>query len=95
MLRVPPEPAPVVSIASFFAAARMSLPAAILAVTVVEWLATGRGVGALMAISASLSDYAMLWSAVVVVALATVAGHALVAAAEARVLARYAGEQRR
>ena len=80
---------------AFFAAARMSLPAAILAVTVVEWLATGRGVGALMAISASLSDYAMLWSAVVVVALATVAGHALVAAAEARVLSRYAGEQRR
>jgi ABC-type nitrate/sulfonate/bicarbonate transport system permease component len=78
---------------AFFAAARMSLPAAMLAVTVVEWLATGRGVGALMAMSASLSDYGMLWSAIVVVALATVAGHALVSAAEARVLARYAGEQ--
>jgi ABC-type nitrate/sulfonate/bicarbonate transport system permease component len=62
---------------------------------VVEWLATGRGVGALMALSASLSDYAMLWSAVVVVALATVTGHALIGAAEGRVLARYAGEQLR
>ncbi|RBI83729.1 ABC transporter permease [Rhodosalinus halophilus] len=80
---------------AFFASARMSLPAAMLAVTVVEWLATGRGVGALMALSASLSDYAMLWSAVVVVALATVAGHALLGAAEGRVLARYAGEQLR
>ncbi|MFP4405140.1 ABC transporter permease [Rhodosalinus sp.] len=80
---------------AFFAAARMSLPAAMLAVTVVEWLATGRGVGALMAMSASLSDYGMLWSAVVVVALTTVGGHGLVAAAEARVLEHYAGEQLR
>jgi hypothetical protein len=42
--------------------ARMAVPASVLAVTVVEWLATGIGIGSLMALSASLSDYDMLWS---------------------------------
>ena len=78
---------------AFFAAARMSVPAAILAVTVVEWLATGRGLGSLMALSASLSDYDMLWSAVALVALLSVFCHAGVAALERRVLSVYAAEQ--
>jgi ABC-type nitrate/sulfonate/bicarbonate transport system permease component len=78
---------------AFFAAARMSVPAAVLAVTVVEWLATGNGIGSLMALSASLSDYDMLWSSVVIVSLLAVAGYALVGAIEARVLRIYAPEQ--
>lgn len=78
---------------ALFAAARMSVPAAVLAVTVVEWLATGGGIGGLMALSASVSDYAMLWSAVAVVTLLSWLGHAAVAAAERRVLAVYAPEQ--
>ncbi|MHA3978559.1 ABC transporter permease [Halovulum sp. GXIMD14794] len=78
---------------AFFAAARMTVPAAVLAVTVVEWLATGRGIGSLMALSASLSDYGMLWSAVVVVALLSAVIYASVAALETRVLALYASEQ--
>jgi len=78
---------------AFFAAARMTVPAAVLAVTVVEWLATGRGIGSLMALSASLSDYGMLWSAVVVVALLSALIYAGVAALEARVLSVYASEQ--
>jgi len=78
---------------AFFAAARMSVPAAVLAVTVVEWLSTGNGIGSLMALSASLSDYDMLWSSVVIVAVLAVAGYALVGAIETRVLRRYAPEQ--
>jgi sulfonate transport system permease protein len=78
---------------AFFAAARMSVPASVLAVTVVEWLATGRGIGSLMALSASLSDYDMLWSSVVIVALLSVAGYAAVGAVERRVLSVYAAEQ--
>lgn len=78
---------------AFFAAARMSVPAAVLAVTVVEWLATGRGVGNLMALSASLSDYDMLWSAVVLVTLLSVACYLGVGAVERRVLSVYAPEQ--
>lgn len=78
---------------AFFAAARISVPAAILAVTVVEWLATGRGIGSLMAISASLSDYNMLWAAIGVVAALSALCHAGVAWLERRVLTRFAAEQ--
>jgi ABC-type nitrate/sulfonate/bicarbonate transport system permease component len=78
---------------AFFAAARMNVPAAVLAVTVVEWLATGKGVGTLMATAASLSDYDMLWSAVVVIAVLSAVAYALVGWAERAVLGRYAPEQ--
>ncbi|MCQ0972017.1 ABC transporter permease subunit [Paracoccus sp. TK19116] len=78
---------------AFFASARMSVPAAILAVTVVEWLATGRGIGSLMALSASLSEYDMLWSAIMATAVLAVLFHAGVSALERVVLARTAPEQ--
>lgn len=78
---------------ALFAAARMSVPAAILAVTVVEWLTTGRGLGSLMALSASVSDYTMLWAAVVVVTTISALCYAGVAAVERRILAVYAPEQ--
>lgn len=78
---------------AFFASARMAIPAAILAVTTAEWLATGRGIGALMATVASTSDYGMLWSAIALVGLAAVLAHALVAALERAVLTRTSAEQ--
>jgi ABC-type nitrate/sulfonate/bicarbonate transport system permease component len=78
---------------AFFASARMAVPASILAVTVVEWLATGSGIGSLMALSASLSDYDMLWSSVVVVAVLSALGYVAVGWVERRVLGRYAPEQ--
>ena len=80
---------------AFFAAARLSVPVAILAVTVAEWLATGRGLGALMALTASTSDYNLLWSAIVVVTLGASLGYALVGLAERAALARIAPEQLR
>jgi ABC-type nitrate/sulfonate/bicarbonate transport system permease component len=78
---------------AFFAAARMAVPASILALTVVEWLATGDGVGSLMALSASLSDFDMLWSSVALVAALSALGYGLVGVLERRVLAIYAPEQ--
>lgn len=78
---------------AFFAAARIGVPSSVLAVTVVEWLATGKGIGSLMALSASLSDYDMLWSAVALVAALSALGHAAVGLVEARVLTVYAPEQ--
>lgn len=78
---------------ALFAAARMAVPAAILAVTVVEWLATGRGLGSLMAISASVSDYDMLWLTVAAVTILAALFHAGVAAVERRVLTTFAPEQ--
>ncbi|WP_223427885.1 ABC transporter permease [Tateyamaria pelophila] len=78
---------------AFFASARMAVPAALLAVTTTEWLATGRGIGALMALTSSTSDYNMLWSAVVAVALVAVAAYLLVERAERWILSSYAAEQ--
>ena len=78
---------------AFFAAARMAVPAAVLAATVVEWLATGRGIGSLMALSASLSNYNMLWSAIFLVSLAACLLYAAVARVERRALGLYASEQ--
>lgn len=78
---------------AFFAAARMAVPASVLAVTVAEWLATGAGIGSLMALSASLSDYDMLWSSVVLVSVLSAFGYAVVGTVERRVLAVYAPEQ--
>jgi len=78
---------------AFFAAARMAVPASVLALTVAEWLATGSGIGSLMALSASLSDYDMLWSSVVLVSALSALGYVLVGAVERRVLAIYAPEQ--
>lgn len=80
---------------AFFAAARLSVPAAILAITVAEWLATGRGLGALMALTASTSDYNLLWSAIVVVTLGACIGYGLVSMVERAVLVRVAPEQLR
>ena len=78
---------------AFFASARMAVPAALLAVTTVEWLATGKGIGVLMAMTASTSNYNMLWSCVAVLALAAVTFYAVVAALERVVLRIYASEQ--
>lgn len=78
---------------AFFASARMAVPAALLAVTTVEWLATGKGVGVLMATTSSTSNYNMLWSCVVVLAVVAVAVYATVAMLEYRVLRTYASEQ--
>lgn len=78
---------------AFFASARMAIPAAILAVTTAEWLATGRGIGALMATVASTSDYNMLWSAIALIGFAAVMSHALVSMLERWVLSRTNPEQ--
>jgi len=78
---------------AFFASARMAVPAALLAVTTTEWLATGKGIGVLMALTASTSNYNMLWSCVALLSVAAVAGYALVAWIESAVLRVYASEQ--
>ncbi len=78
---------------AFFAAARMAVPAAILAATTAEWLATGTGMGGLIALTASTSGYGMLWSATVLMAATAVAGYVGVHAVERRVLGVFASEQ--
>jgi len=78
---------------AFFAAARMAVPAALLAATTAEWLATGTGIGSLMALTASTSNYSMLWSAIVLLAVAASLLYALVHWLERRILTIFASEQ--
>jgi ABC-type nitrate/sulfonate/bicarbonate transport system permease component len=78
---------------AFFAAARMAVPAAVLAATVSEWLATGIGMGSLMALSYSTSAYGMLWSAVVLLSLTAVLAYVAVERLERAVLRVYGPEQ--
>ncbi|QYK41473.1 MAG: ABC transporter permease subunit [Paracoccaceae bacterium] len=78
---------------AFFAAARMALPAAILAATTAEWLATGIGMGGLMALTPSTSGWTQMWAAVAVMALTAAVGYAAVGRVERRVLLRFAPEQ--
>lgn len=78
---------------AFFAAARMAVPAAVLSATVAEWLATGTGIGNLMALTNSTSNYNMLWSCVTVLTLLSVTGYWLVSLLERRILFRFAPEQ--
>jgi ABC-type nitrate/sulfonate/bicarbonate transport system permease component len=78
---------------AFFAAARAAVPAAVLAVTTAEWLAIGKGVGNLMALTATTSNYNMLWAATAALSLIAVAGYGIVAAVERAVLRVYASEQ--
>lgn len=78
---------------ALFAAARMAVPAALLAVTTTEWLATGKGIGVLMALTSSTSNYNMLWSCVVALSVIAVVFYALVALCERMVLRVYASEQ--
>ena len=78
---------------AFFAAARIAVPATVLAATVAEWLATGTGIGNLMALAAVNSRYATLWSCVVVVTTIAAIAYGVVAIIERLVLARLAPEQ--
>lgn len=78
---------------AFFAAAKMAVPAAILAVTTTEWLATGKGIGVLMALTATTSNYNMLWSCIAAMTLVAVILYASVVWLERAVLRVYASEQ--
>ena len=80
---------------AFAAAARIAAPTTLLAATVAEWLATGVGLGNLMAVDAATSRYTSLWSTVVVVTVLALAAYALVEFVERRVLAVLAPEQSR
>lgn len=80
---------------AFFASARIAAPTALLGATVAEWLATGTGLGNMMAVDAATSRYTSLWSTVVIVTVIALAAYAVVEFVEARVLAVVAPEQTR
>lgn len=55
------------AIPSFFAAAKVAMPGAILGAVLAEWLITGSGIGHLMAAALIGSDFGTLWASVVAI----------------------------
>ena len=74
---------------SLFASARIAAPAALLGAVIAEWLATGKGLGALMLNSTTTSAYDTLWAAVVVLTVVSILVYGVIALVESAVLARF------
>jgi ABC-type nitrate/sulfonate/bicarbonate transport system permease component len=74
---------------SLFASARIAAPAALLGAVLAEWLATGKGLGALMLNSTTTSRYDTLWAAVAVFTIVSIAVYAVISIIETTVLARF------
>ncbi len=74
---------------SFFTAARISAPAAIVGALLAEWLATGKGIGYQMLYDVTTFNSDDLWASVVVVTLASLLIYSLINMLEGFVLARF------
>ena len=77
-----------------FAAARLSVPAALVGALVTEWLATGQGIGGAILNDIGAFDYAHLWASIVVLTAVSVLLYTLLGAAESLVLSRTGMEGR-
>ena len=73
---------------SFFTAARISAPAAIVGALLAEWLATGKGIGYQMLLDVTTFESDDLWASVVVVTLASLLIYSTINVLERFVLAR-------
>jgi sulfonate transport system permease protein len=73
---------------AFFASARIAGPAAIGGAILAEWLATGKGLGNLLTISYSASDFNTLWSGATLIVAVSVGLYGLIGIIEGLVLTR-------
>ncbi|MGW0021337.1 ABC transporter permease [Rhodococcus sp. NPDC003382] len=73
---------------ALLAAARIAVPAAVVGALLVEWLATGTGIGYLMLRATTTFSYDKLWAAVVVCTGTMIVAYTFVSALESTVLAR-------
>jgi ABC-type nitrate/sulfonate/bicarbonate transport system permease component len=79
---------------AFFASARIAAPAAIGGAALAEWLATGKGLGSLLVISYSASDFNTLWSGSALIVAVSVGLYSVVGMIEGWILARMGTIQR-
>ena len=73
---------------ALLAAARIAVPAAVVGALLVEWLATGTGIGYLMLRATTTFSYDQLWAAVVVCTGTMIVAYTIVSALESTVFAR-------
>ncbi|MEM9132303.1 MAG: ABC transporter permease subunit [Actinomycetota bacterium] len=74
---------------ALFASARIAVPASVAGALLVEWQVLGNGIGRLMVTAALQSRYVHLWSAVVIISLATTIIALLALGAERFISARF------
>lgn len=74
---------------SVFAAARISVPGALIGALIGEWLGTGSGLGASLIRAIPTFQYNKLWASIVIVTLVSVVLYAIVGVIENLVLARF------
>lgn len=74
---------------SLFSSARIAAPGAMLGAVLAEWLSTGQGLGYLMLEASTGSEFALLWSGVVLITVASVIVYAVVGLVEIPVLRRF------
>jgi ABC-type nitrate/sulfonate/bicarbonate transport system permease component len=74
---------------SLFASAKIAAPGAMLGAVLAEWLSTGQGLGYLMLTASTSSEFALLWSGVVLITVASVVIYAIVGIIETPVLDRF------
>jgi ABC-type nitrate/sulfonate/bicarbonate transport system permease component len=73
---------------SFFAAVRISVPGALTGALLVEWLATGDGIGSTIQTAYAQVQFSLVWSAVVVVTAVSLVLYNVVQVVESIVLSR-------
>lgn len=82
------------SVPSLFAAAKVAVPAAMFGAILAEWLATGNGLGYVMiTATAGAGSFSLLWAAVAVTTVVTMASYTVVGVVEALCLAHFAPER--
>jgi sulfonate transport system permease protein len=74
---------------SLFSSARIAAPGAILGAVLAEWLSTGQGLGYLMLEASTGSEFALLWSGVVLITVASALIYTIVGVIEIPVLKRF------
>lgn len=75
---------------ALFASLRIAAPLSLVGALLAEWLATGEGLGYKILTAAAVSDYAGLWTRVVLATLYSVVLYQLIGVAERAVLRRFA-----
>lgn len=74
---------------ALFASARIAAPAAIGGATLAEWLATGKGLGSVLVVSYSGSNFSLLWSGAAALVTVSILLYGAVGALEGAVVARF------
>ncbi|MCU1357778.1 MAG: binding-protein-dependent transport system inner rane component [Acidimicrobiales bacterium] len=77
---------------ALFASVRIAAPLALVGALLAEWLATGKGLGSVMLLSAPQSDYEKLWSSAAITTFMGVILYGIVASVEQVILGRFSDD---